>query len=133
MDGDGKVGDGELKGLEELGVKSISTKFTGQVGSKIDANGNDISLESTFTRVVDGEEKTLKTVNAFFVTDAAERFRQTNLSSKLAEAEANKQAYVSELSSTVVLSRKDSLTADISSIDSEIENLRSQIDTKIPF
>ena len=29
---------------------------------------------------------------------------------------------------TVVLSRKDSLTADISSIDSEIENLRSQIE-----
>ncbi|NBV99000.1 MAG: hypothetical protein EBR67_05755 [Proteobacteria bacterium] len=219
MDGDGKVGDGELKGLEELGVKSISTKFTGQVGSKIDANGNDISLESTFTRVVNGEEKTLKTVDAFFVTDAAEtnqrtitstqagansvvttrststnnasispdeinatsaedeaeleaeekteRFRQISLSNKLDEAEANKQAYESELSSvesevnnatsksstvkitkpassedeeteavdvssseddTVVLSRKDSLTADISSIDSEIENLRSQIE-----
>ena len=77
MDGDGKVGDGELKGLEELGVKSISTKFTGQVGSKIDANGNDISLESTFTRVVNGEEKTLKTVDAFFVTDAAETNQRT--------------------------------------------------------
>jgi hypothetical protein len=211
MDGDGKVGDGELKGLEELGVKSISTKFTGQVGSKIDANGNDISLESTFTRVVDGEEKTLNTVDAFFVTDAAEtnqrtitstqagansvvttrststnnasispdeinssnaekqaeRFRKSSLSSKLDEAEANKQAYESELASvesevnnatsksstvkitkaassedeeteavdvssseddTAVLSRKDSLTADISSIDSEIENLRSQIE-----
>lgn len=228
MDGDGKVGDGELKGLEELGVKSISTKYTGQVGSKIDANGNDISLESTFTRVVDGEEKTLNTVDAFFVTNAAdtnrrtisstqadansmvttrststnnasispdkintssaedeaelkaeekaERFRQISLSNKLDEAEANKQAYESELSSveseannatsqsttaeipdsvssedeetettavkkpsrtapnvsssegdTVVLSKKDSLTGEISSIDSEIENLRSQI------
>jgi hypothetical protein len=221
MDGDGQVSDGELKGLEELGVTSISTKFTGQVGNKIDANGNDISLESTFTRVVDGEEKTLNTVDAFFVfTDTAEtnqrtitstqagansmvttrstsannasispdeinatsaedeaelkaeekaeRLRQARLSSQLEEAEANKQAYESELSSvesevhnatsksttakitepassedeetettidissseddSIVSSKKDSLTADISSVDSEIENLRSQIE-----
>jgi hypothetical protein len=206
LDGDGKVGNGELKSLEETGVTSISTQNTGTVGDKQDQHGNDISLESTFTRVVDGEEKTLKTVDAFFTmrslngdanstrststnnasispdeinaTSAedeaelnaekqAERFRKSSLSSKLDEAEANKQAYESELSSvesevnnatsksstvkitkpassedeeteavdvssseddTVVLSRKDSLTADISSIDSEIENLRSQIE-----
>jgi hypothetical protein len=197
LDGDGKVGNGELKSLEETGVTSISTQNTGTVGEKQDQHGNDISLESTFTRNVDGEEKTLKTVDAFFTMrslndDAnstrstiannasispdeinasnaekqAERFRKISLSSKLDEAEANKQAYESELSSvesevnnttsksstvkitkpassedeeteavnvssseddTAVLSRKDSLTADISSIDSEIENLRSQI------
>ena len=39
---------------------------TGTVGDKQDQHGNDISLESTFTRNVDGEEKTLKTVDAFF-------------------------------------------------------------------
>jgi hypothetical protein len=198
LDGDGKVGNGELKSLEETGVTSISTQNTGTVGDKQDQHGNDISLESTFTRVVDGEEKTLKTVDAFFTMKSlnddansthststnnasispdeinssnaekqAERFRKSSLSSKLDEAEANKQAYESELSSvesevnnatsksstvkitkpassedeeteavdvssseddTVVLSRKDSLTADISSIDSEIENLRSQIE-----
>jgi hypothetical protein len=236
IDADGKVGDGELKGLEELGVTSISTKFTGQVGDKIDANGNDISLESTFTRVVDGEEKTLNTIDAFFVftdpaetnqtntnqrtitstqadtnsmvttrstsannasispdeinatsaedeaelkaEEKAERLRQARLSSQLEEAEAIKTAYSADLSSvesevnnatskssaaeipesvssedeetettavkkpsgtavnvsssdegdTAVLSKKDSLITDISSIDSEIENLRSQIE-----
>ena len=227
MDGDGKVSDGELKGLEELGVKSISTQFTGQLGNKIDTNGNDISLESTFTRVIDGEEKTLNTVNAFFVTDSAdtsrrttnstqadansmittrstsannasispdkintssaedeaelkaeekaERLRQTRLSNQLEEAEAIRATYSTDLSSVeanintstgknsvtetpdlitedkeadinsprkssetatsntssednnAVLSKKDSLTGEISSIDSEIENLRSQI------
>lgn len=95
MDGDGKVGDGELKGLEELGVTSISTKFTGQIGSKIDANGNDISLESTFTRVVDGEEKTLKTVDAFFVTDAAESNQRT-----IASTQANANSMVTTRSTS---------------------------------
>ena len=66
LDGDGKVGNGELKSLEETGVTSISTQNTGTVGEKQDQYGNDISLESTFTRNIDGEEKTLKTVDAFF-------------------------------------------------------------------
>ena len=67
MDGDGKVGDGELKTLEEMGVTSISTQYTGNVGEKFDEHGNDISLESTFTRMVDGEEVTRKTIDAFFL------------------------------------------------------------------
>lgn len=37
MDGDGKVGDGELKTLEEMGVTSISTQYTGNVGEKFDS------------------------------------------------------------------------------------------------
>ena len=72
IDGDGQSGEGELKTLAEMGVTSISTKYTGGLGQKHDEFGNDISLESSFTRVVDGEEKTLKTVDAFFVNrDAA--------------------------------------------------------------
>ncbi len=67
MDGDGESDEGELKTLAEMGVTSISTQYTGKLGQKHDEHGNDISLESTFTRVVDGEEKTLKTVDAFFV------------------------------------------------------------------
>jgi hypothetical protein len=74
LDGDGKVGNGELKSLEEAGVTSISTQYTGTVGEKQDQYGNDISLESTFTRNVDGEEKTLKTVDAFFITQSLDDY-----------------------------------------------------------
>ena len=67
MDGDGKVGKGEMKGLEEVGITSISTNYSGNVGEKFDKNGNDISLTSSFTMDVDGESVTRDTVDAFFV------------------------------------------------------------------
>ncbi len=72
LDGDGKIGEGEIKGLEEMGVTSISTQYEGNVGERQDKHGNDVSLTSSFTRVVDGEEKTLNTVDAFFLTKSLE-------------------------------------------------------------
>jgi hypothetical protein len=84
LDGDGKVGNGELKSLEETGVTSISTQYTGTVGEKQDQYGNDISLESTFTRNVDGEEKTLKTVDAFFITQSLDDYTARTNSSEVA-------------------------------------------------
>lgn len=71
LDADGKVDEGELKSLQEMGVTSISTEYEGQVGDQQDEHGNDISLNSTFTRMVDGEEQTLQTVDAFFTKGTA--------------------------------------------------------------
>ena len=81
IDGDGQSDEGELKTLAEMGVTSISTKYSGSKGSEFDEHGNDISLESSFTRVVDGEEKTLQSIDAFFVNRDATKAESIDLSS----------------------------------------------------
>ena len=95
IDGDGQSDEGELKTLAEMGVTSISTKYTGALGQKKDDFGNDISLESSFTRMVDGEEKTLKTVDAFFVNRDA------------ATAETIETGSIDELTSSLLASFKE--------------------------
>ena len=67
MNADGVVGEGEMKTLEEMGVTSISTAKSGQKGQNFDKNGNDISLTSTFKRMVNGEEKELQSTDVFFI------------------------------------------------------------------
>lgn len=67
MDGDGQVGEGEMKTLEEMNVTSIATGYEGTSGTEFDQHGNDTSLKSSFTRVIDGEEVDLDSVDVFFV------------------------------------------------------------------
>lgn len=56
-DKDGKIGEGEMRTLAEMGVASISTEATGTVGDEagIDEHGNDLNRRSSFTRE-DGSE-----------------------------------------------------------------------------
>lgn len=62
MNKDGKVNEGEMKTLEEMGVSEISTQSTGEKGTVFDENGNDVSLKSTFVK--DG--KTMESTDVYF-------------------------------------------------------------------
>ena len=169
-------GDPLLLDLDGDGIELTSRSG----GTQFDLNG-DGDLDQTswtkssndfddaflvFTDTAETNQRTISSTQTK-AEEKAERLRQARLSSRLEEAEANKQAYESELSSVesevnnatsksstvkitkpvsseneeteavdvsssedddTVLSRKDSLTADVSSIDSEIENLRTQIE-----
>ncbi|NQY78721.1 MAG: hypothetical protein HRT47_00225 [Candidatus Caenarcaniphilales bacterium] len=55
MDADGKVGEGEMKSLAELGLTSIDVTHTGEEGDVTDEFGNDLSMTGGFTREVNGE------------------------------------------------------------------------------
>ncbi|NQY79304.1 MAG: hypothetical protein HRT47_03220 [Candidatus Caenarcaniphilales bacterium] len=72
MDADGKVGEGEMKSLAELGIKSLNTGFTGEKGDVTDEYGNDLSMQGSFTREVNGEEVEGSMVDALFVNQDAE-------------------------------------------------------------
>ncbi|NQY79302.1 MAG: hypothetical protein HRT47_03210 [Candidatus Caenarcaniphilales bacterium] len=72
MDADGKVGEGEMKSLAELGIKSLNTGFTGEKGDVTDEHGNDLSMQGSFTREVNGEEVEGSMVDALFVNQDAE-------------------------------------------------------------
>ncbi|NQY79303.1 MAG: hypothetical protein HRT47_03215 [Candidatus Caenarcaniphilales bacterium] len=72
MDADGKVGEGEMKSLAELGIKSLNTGFTGEKGDVTDEHGNDLSMQGSFTREVNGEEVEGSMVDVLFVNQDAE-------------------------------------------------------------
>jgi hypothetical protein len=72
MNADGKVDDGEMKSLAELGLKSINTNFTGKAGDKRDEFGNDLSMQSTFTRELNGTVISGKVTDVLFVNQDAE-------------------------------------------------------------
>ena len=63
MNQDGISQSGELKTLEEAGIAAISLDTTGQKGEILDANGNDISIGSTFTK---SNGETGETTDVFF-------------------------------------------------------------------
>ncbi len=114
-DGDGETDEGELKGLEELGVTSISLKYTGTQGSEFDMHGNDIGLKSTFTRIENGEEKTLNSTSAFFVTDdslAGETNRSRIGSQAAADAEKMAETRVVDLSTANINPEDIAATAE---------------------
>ena len=72
MNADGKVDDGEMKSLAELGLKSINTNFNGKAGDKRDEFGNDLSMQSTFTRELNGNVISGKVTDVLFINKDAE-------------------------------------------------------------
>ena len=65
-------GSGEMKTLDELGIKSLDTNFTGSKGDKTDSFGNDLSMEGSFTREVNGTLTEGKMTDVLFVNSDAE-------------------------------------------------------------
>ncbi|NQY79366.1 MAG: hypothetical protein HRT47_03530 [Candidatus Caenarcaniphilales bacterium] len=121
MDGDGKVDDGEMKGLEEAGITSISTNYDGQVGDSFDEHGNDVSLTSSFTMNEGGQSVTRDTVDAFFVNrDLTNGELVNSLNSELADLQAELQAL--EGTENYDQDEADTLRSRITIKESEITN-----------
>ncbi|MBU6197840.1 MAG: hypothetical protein KGO93_09775 [Cyanobacteria bacterium REEB446] len=72
IDADGNVDEGEMKSLAELGLKSINTNFNGKAGDKRDEFGNDLSMQSTFTRELNGNTISGKVTDVLFINKDAE-------------------------------------------------------------
>ena len=118
MDADGKVDDGEIRGLAEMGVESISTGYTGSFGDKKDEHGNDISLESSFTLNVNGESVTRNSVDAFFNTEDLSTSEQVSLlGNEIANLESELQNLIADENHDV---------NEVDSLRSEIENKRTE-------
>lgn len=145
MDKDGQVDEGELRSLEEMGVKSISLETSGEKGTEFDEHGNDISFKSTFVREVDGEEKVQETVSTFFQIegeheislddvndiamgtyedfkgDAAVAIAQADLAFNGPDSDPNAEdTSGEEISDTFVENQIDSKLGELSSVNSEI-------------
>ena len=143
MDKDGQVGEGELRTLEEMGVKSISLETSGEKGTDFDEHGNDISFKSTFVREVDGVETVQETVSTFFQIegehemslddvanlsmDGFEDFRK-DASVNIAKADFafygadfnGEDTSGQEISDTFVEGQIDSKLGELSSLNSEV-------------
>ena len=86
MNGDGKVDDGELRTLDEMGVKEIATNYEekrNSAGSLLeDKNGNTIGLQGSFT-TTDGT--TNKMTDVLFNTMDLDMYNKINSSSSTSE------------------------------------------------
>lgn len=124
MNGNGVVDEGEMKGLKEMGVNSISTQNQGQLGEKFDEHGNDISLTGDFEIMVDGQSQTRQSMDVFFI-ERVEEIQKQSSERQLADSLDSEIAFLkSELQiETLDSSRKSSINSQIQSKESKRNGL----------